>query len=288
MRKILLLTTALLAVAAAPATEAATRQVAIARSGFVPERITITVGDTVTWTNNDTARRSVVSDIGLFASGILQPGQSFSFTFDRAGTFRYRDGTRTGERGTVTVRAPAATVSLTASKPAVIFGGEVELTGQISNRQSGQTVTVVVAPMADQATRVQVTTGTDGVWRYVANPRIQTTYTAQYRSASSAAATVMVRPKITLRKVGIRRYTVTVTAARSLAGKVAYVARWSPRLQRWVQVRRFVLAQSRTTANAALATMRIRVARRTKLRAFMSAAQAQPGYTSGYSNVMQA
>jgi plastocyanin len=288
MRKFLLLTLALLAVAAAPATEAATRHVAIARSGFVPASITVTVGDTVTWTNNDSVNRSVVSDTGLFASGLLTPGQSFSYTFIRAATFRYRDGTRTGERGTVTVRAPAATVSLTSNKQSVIFGNPIELSGQISTKQSGKTVTIVVTPMGEQATRVMVTTGTDGVWRYVANPRIQTSYTAQYLNVSSAAVSVAVRPKITLRKIGTTRYTVTVTAARSLAGKIAYIARWSPRYNRWIQVRRFVLAQSRTSATSAVATMTIRVARRTKLRGFMSTAQASPGYISGYSNVAQA
>lgn len=286
MRKFLLLTLALLAVAAPPATEAATRHVTIVRSGFLPSGITITVGDTVTWTNMDTVKRSVVSDTGLFSSGLLDIGQNFSFTFTRAGTFRYRDGTRTNERGTVTVRAPAASVSLTASKQAVIFGGQVELSGSISTRQSGQTVTIVVAPMGDQATRVQVTTGASGVWRYVAQPRIQTSYTAEYRSASSAAVAVNVRPRITLRKVGTIRYAVTVTAARSLAGRAAYVARWSTKFQRWIQVRRFVLVQSSTSATSAVASVRVRVARRTKLRAFMSPAQTQPGYVNGYSNVI--
>ena len=283
MRKLSLLTLAVLAVVAAPATEAAVRNVAIARSGFVPASITVTVGDTVTWTNNDSVSRSVVSDTGLFASGLLTPGQSFSHTFDRTGTFRYRDGTRTGERGTVTVRAPAASVTLVSNKQSVIFGNQIELSGQLSTRQAGQTVTIVVSPAGDQVTRVQVTTGTEGVWRYIANPRIQTTYTAQYRNASSAAVTVAVRPKITLRKVAARRFTVTVTAARSLAGKVAYIARL--RSGRWVQVRRFVLVQSRTSATSAVATVRLRVVSRTRLRAFMSAAQAQPGYISGYSNI---
>jgi plastocyanin len=284
MRKMLLLTLALLSIAAAPAAEAATRNVAIARTGFVPASVTITAGDTVTWTNNDSVNRSVVSDTGLFASGLLAPGQSFSHTFARVGTFRYRDGTRTRIRGTVTVRAPAATVSLTSNKQSVIFGNPIELSGQISTRQAGQTVTIVAQPMGEQVTRIQVTTGTDGVWRHVANPRVQTTYTAQYRNATSAAVPVAVRPKITLRKVGTTRFAVTVTALRSLAGKVAYVARWSPRYKRWFQVRRFVLAQSRTSATSAVATVTIRVPRRTTLRAFISTAQAAPGYISGYSN----
>lgn len=192
------------------------------------------------------------------------------------------------QAATVTVRAPAATVTLTASKPAVIFGGDVELSGSISSRQSGQTVTLLVQPMGDQVTRVQVTTGAEGVWRYAASPRIQTAYTAKFRNASSAAVTINVRPRITLRKTGTTRYSVTVAAARSLAGKTAYVARWSASKARWILVRRFVLVQSRTSATSAVATVRFSVARRTKLRAFMSAAQAQPGYTSGYSNIAQA
>jgi plastocyanin len=285
MRKLFVLALGLL-VMAGPTAGAATRQVSITRSGFVPASITITVGDTVTWTNQDSVRRSVVSDTGVFSSGLLDPGKAYSFTFTRNGTFRYRDGTRTNVRGTVTVRAAPATVSIAASKTVLIFGGDVTLSGALSSKQSGQALTLIAQPYSQPVERIQLTTGTDGAWSYAAQPRIQTSYTVQYRNTTSGAVSVNVRPRLTLRKLAVNRYTVSVVAGRSFAGKVGYVARWSVKLRRWVQVKRYTLVQSRTSSTIAQSTVRVKVARRTKLRAFLSQAQVQPGYASGYSNTI--
>jgi plastocyanin len=287
MKRLLTLIPAVLALA--PSAIAATKTVAITRSGFVPASVTIDVGDTITWTNNDTINRSVVSDAGLFSSGILTPGQSFSNTFSQNGTFRYRDGTRTRIRGSIVVRVPASTsVTLTASKPSLIFGGEVVLSGAISTKVSGQPVTLVVRPFGGSIERVSLTTGTDGVWRYEAQPRIQTAYSVEYRRATSPTATVNVRPRIGLRRVALNRFTVTVVAGKSFAGRVAYIARWSTRTHRWVTVKRFVLVQSQSNATVSLATVKAKIARKTKVRAFLSQTQVQPGYISGYSNFIRA
>ena len=288
MKKLLTLVLALATLAAAPSTLAATQSVALTRSGFVPATVTIAAGDTVTWTNNDTVNRSVVSDAGLFSSGILAPGESFSHTFAQRGTFRNRDGTRTRIRGRVVVRAAAAAVSLAASRTTLIFGGEVVLSGSISTRLAGQPVTLVVRPFGGAVERVVLTTGTDGVWRYEAQPRIQTSYTAEHLTSTSTSTTVNVRPRISLRKVAATRFAVTVVAGRSFAGKVGYVARWSVRSQRWVKVRSFTLVRSKTSSTVSVANVRLRVSRKTKLRAFLSQAQVQPGYVSGYSNFIRA
>ena len=283
-----MLVLALGTLAVAPAAPAATTSVALTRSGFVPARVTIAAGDTVTWTNNDTVNRSVVSDSGLFSSGILDPGESFSHTFRQGGTCGARAGPRTRARGTVVARATPASVTLAASRTTLIFGGEVVLSGSLSSRLAGQPVTLVVRPFGGPVERVVLTTGAEGAFRYEAQPRIQTTYSAEYLTSASSSTTVNVRPRISLRKVTRTRYAVSVVAGRSFAGRVGYVARWSVRAQRWVTVRRFTLVQSRTSATVSVATVRFRVAPRTKLRAFLSQAQAQPGYITGYSNFIRA
>src|SRR5262249_58391933 len=56
---------------------------------FHPDQTEIAVGTTVTWTNNDTTAHTVTADDGSFDSGPLDPGKSFSHTFDKAGTFAY-------------------------------------------------------------------------------------------------------------------------------------------------------------------------------------------------------
>ncbi len=104
MRKFLLLTVAVLAVVGAPAAEAATRHVTIVRSGFLPTSITVTVGDTVTWTNNDSVGHDVTAD--SFSSGEpggMAPGDTFEHTFEEAGSFDYVCTVHPGMEGTVTV-----------------------------------------------------------------------------------------------------------------------------------------------------------------------------------------
>src|SRR4029078_8568828 len=66
--------------------------VSISDSAFTPSSITIAPGTTVTWTNNGT-RRHRVRDINhqYFDSSDLQPGKSFSYTFNNNGTCNYRD-----------------------------------------------------------------------------------------------------------------------------------------------------------------------------------------------------
>ncbi|HEX7100443.1 MAG TPA: plastocyanin/azurin family copper-binding protein [Acidimicrobiia bacterium] len=49
----------------------------------------VKVGTTVTWTNDDQMMHSVTSADGLFDSGLLDPGQSWSYTFDQPGEFEY-------------------------------------------------------------------------------------------------------------------------------------------------------------------------------------------------------
>lgn len=54
---------------------------------FNPEILKVKKGATVTWTNNDPAQHQIKS--ATFNSGQLSKGQSFSFTFNDAGTFDY-------------------------------------------------------------------------------------------------------------------------------------------------------------------------------------------------------
>jgi plastocyanin len=56
---------------------------------FAPTSLTVAAGSTVTWTNNDDEPHTVVSDNGLFRSAALDTNQSFSFRFDKPGTYRY-------------------------------------------------------------------------------------------------------------------------------------------------------------------------------------------------------
>jgi plastocyanin len=78
--------------------------VSIANAKYRPKNLTIKVGTSLTWTNNDAVPQSVTSDApGLFDSGLLQPGATFSYTFTKAGVFPYHSSATKTTFGTVTV-----------------------------------------------------------------------------------------------------------------------------------------------------------------------------------------
>ncbi len=63
--------------------------VSIQDLAFVESTVEIPVGTTVTWTNNDATPHTVTSTDGVFDSGGLDSGETFSFTFDSPGEFAY-------------------------------------------------------------------------------------------------------------------------------------------------------------------------------------------------------
>ena len=71
---------------------------------YQPAQTEVAVGTTVTWTNSDTVPHTATHADGAFDSGILDPGQSFSYTFDEAGTFDYICLVHPEMKGTVVVR----------------------------------------------------------------------------------------------------------------------------------------------------------------------------------------
>ena len=62
---------------------------------YIPYEVTIDVGETVTWTNDDTAAHTVTSGSaadgpdGVFDSSLFMAGATFSHTFEEEGTFDY-------------------------------------------------------------------------------------------------------------------------------------------------------------------------------------------------------
>lgn len=89
---------------------AATVNVSIAGFAFSPGTLNVQVGDTVTWTNNDSVPHTATSDSGSpsFATGQLDPGANASVTFATPGTYTYFCAIHTDMRGTIVVAAAAA------------------------------------------------------------------------------------------------------------------------------------------------------------------------------------
>jgi plastocyanin len=77
--------------------------VSIVDFAFQPSVIVVGAGETVEWTNTGNAQHTVDSDTEIFESDILNPGQTFSYTFDDPGIFPYHCDIHPHMRGTVVV-----------------------------------------------------------------------------------------------------------------------------------------------------------------------------------------
>lgn len=73
----------------AAATAPAAPTVKIDNFTFGPTTLTVTVGTTVTWVNQDDIPHTVVADDKSFRSKVLDTDQRFSFTFTKPGEFGY-------------------------------------------------------------------------------------------------------------------------------------------------------------------------------------------------------
>jgi plastocyanin len=75
--------------ATAPAAPVAGNAVNIDKFTFSPVTLTVPVGSTVTWTNQDEEPHTVVANDGSFHSPGMGTQGTFSYTFAKAGTFDY-------------------------------------------------------------------------------------------------------------------------------------------------------------------------------------------------------
>ena len=107
----LLVIAAVLVLVAPIGTRAATHEVTIAGFAFTPQELTVTVGDTVTWTNTDPVAHTATSTAGAFDSGEVAEGASYSVTFTSPGTYDYLCTPHPSMTGRVVVVAAAAPAS---------------------------------------------------------------------------------------------------------------------------------------------------------------------------------
>jgi len=108
---VLLCAFAATAVVGLPAAHASNAAVNIQNFSFQPQNVTVSVGDTVTWTMEDAnTQHTVTSDDNppSFNSPTLNTGQTFSHTFNQAGTFSYHCNIHQSMTGKVTVMGGSA------------------------------------------------------------------------------------------------------------------------------------------------------------------------------------
>jgi hypothetical protein len=114
---------------------------------------------------------------------------------------------------------------------------------------------------------------------------MRTSYRAVWRAATSAAATVAVRPPVLLRYRGGRSLEALVPAAASLEGKQITFQRLVA--GRWRVVRQVRMSQAETPyGRTYVARIRPSLPRGSQVRAALTLAQARPCYVGAVSNVL--
>ena len=71
---------------------------------FAPADVNIKVGEKVVWTNEDSAPHTVESPDGTLKSDELSKGDTYKFTFTKAGKYDYKCGIHPSMHGSVTVQ----------------------------------------------------------------------------------------------------------------------------------------------------------------------------------------
>jgi plastocyanin len=90
--------------AASVAAAAEAARIEVKEFMFTPTTLIVSVGSQVTWVNKDDEPHTVVSDTGAFKSGAIDTDESFSFTFDKPGTYHFTCSIHPRMVGTIIVQ----------------------------------------------------------------------------------------------------------------------------------------------------------------------------------------
>lgn len=152
---------------------------------YDPARVSVLVGTTVTWTNDDSINHTVTADGDAFASGYVPPGGSFTFTFAKQGRYAFHCTIHTFMRGEIDVfglvlSGPEGPV---ASGQRVVFAGLAPPgTGSVTLR-GGTTGDRVVRAREDGSFVAPVTSTVPGAYRAVAGRLVSPVVRVQVKPA---------------------------------------------------------------------------------------------------------
>jgi hypothetical protein len=158
-------------------------------------------------------------------SGTSPTGVSAAIASLKAGTtYHYRlvgqssAGTTYGSDVTFTT---VAALTMATSTAQIVYGRFATLSGAVSSRQSGVTVTILSQSYGTSGFKAvgTATTSAGGSWTFQAKPAIQTAYEASTTEGTTAPVTIGVRPAVSLRVITLQRLTTRVVAGNSFSGK---------------------------------------------------------------------
>jgi plastocyanin len=165
-------------------------------AAYGPEQLDVLPGQTVLWANVSERTHTVTSDDGLFDSGDVTGGKSFTFRFNTAGTYRYHCTIHPGIVGEVDVRKVILDGLPTAAVP---VGTPVEVDGRSLTPGSPVFVQQRTGSGAFR-TVARVKPAANGSWQTT----IEARSTGDFRAVSGSAASETRRLLVSERKVHIR------------------------------------------------------------------------------------
>jgi hypothetical protein len=173
----------------------------------------------------------------------------------------------------------AATGPMHATRPDIVFGGGVVLSGKFDHGQADQSV-VLVAKQHGEASYSSVAllaTKAGGRWSLRVTPTIETSYEASSLTEQTPALTIKVRPRVTLAR-SRDRFVARVLSAVSYEGHFVKLQRRGAHA--WKTIRRIKLSQRPRKFDVKLPHGLSR------LRVFLPRAQAGAGYLPGFSKTV--
>lgn len=161
---------ALVLVTAAGSADAPTRTVTMPGKLYDPTQLSVLVGTSVTWKNDDSINHTVTADGDAFSSGYVPPGGAFTFTFAKQGRYAFHCTIHKFMRGEVDVfglvlSGPEGPV---ASGQRVVFAGLAPPGTQAVTLRGGTTGDHVVRARPDGSFVAPVTSIVPGTYRAVA------------------------------------------------------------------------------------------------------------------------
>ena len=190
--------------------------------------------------------------------------------------------------------APAAaappTLTLKAAPTVVAYGGSTTLTGVLSTKKAGQAIDIQGQDCGQNAFKkvATATTTTGGAFSTAVKPTINANYQAKNKGATSPTVAVKVTPLLSLQKLSLGKFKVSVTAAQSFVGK--YVVFQRLRNTKWVTLKKVTLATVATTTaptQVTSSTFKIKLPAKLRVRSILPATQAATCYLPVKSKVIR-
>lgn len=75
------------------------KEVTINSTQYEPKTLTVAQGTTVTWTNKEAKPHTITADDNSFASKVMKESETFSYKFEKPGTYAYHCAFHGGNAG---------------------------------------------------------------------------------------------------------------------------------------------------------------------------------------------